>query len=70
MECFLDAIAFGLISKISHMPVGENHVEEEVEANWPKKEKCCYKPPKLEFSYDLSRVEVKLKSRDHIQLNG
>ena len=52
------------------MPVGKNHVEEEVKANWPKKEKCCYKPPKLEFSYDLSRVEVKLKSRDHIQLNG
>ena len=52
------------------MPVGENHVEEEVKANWPKKEKCCYQPPELEFSYDLSRVEVKLKSRDHIQLNG
>ena len=55
---------------LSDMPVGENHVEEEVKANWPKKEKCCYQPPELEFSYDLSRVEVKLKSRDHIQLNG
>ena len=54
----------------SAVSVGEDHVEQEVEAKGTKEQESCDNSPDLELPHDQERVEVELEGGHHLQLDS
>lgn len=52
------------------VPVGERHVEEEIEADGAEEEEGGDEPPYLVVEHDQRRIEVQLERRDKVQVDG
>ena len=57
-------------SLVPAVAVGEDHIEQKVEAECSEEEKCGDNPPELPLSDDQQRVEVQLEGGDDLQLDG